>query len=420
MASGFSYMKDDRHQPLVISGVGVTTAVGQRRFAFTDALLAGRSAFRVMTRPGRQFPANDDGTDPGSTFIGAEIDALKLPDELPAQHLRTASFSSQVALATLYEAWHDAELDRVDPMRIGLIAGGSNFQQRELVVQQDTYRSRARFLRPTYAMSFMDSDLTSLCSEVFDIRGLAYTLGGASASGQLAVIQAAEAVRSGAVDVCIALGALMDLSYWECQSFRSIGAMGSDRYADSPAHACRPYDKDRDGFIFGESCGAVVVQKASSAAHAYARIESWARVHDANRNPNPSADGEIRVIRQAMREAGCYARDIDYINPHGTGSAIGDETELEALHECGLNHAWINATKSILGHGLSAAGIVEIIATIVQMESRMLHPTRNLDRPMSDDFRWVGRDGNGHAITRALNLSMGFGGVNSAMCLASG
>jgi malonyl-ACP decarboxylase len=404
---------------IVVTGIGITASIGQGRRAFVDALLAGEHRFSVMRRPGRQKPSA--AGDAAASFIGAEIADLRMPDGIPMAKFRNASWSAQVALATLHEAWEDAGLNDVDPQRIGLIVGGSNMQQRELVLNQLKYQDQVDFLRPTHAMTFMDTDLCGICSEAFGIRGLAITVGGASASGQLAAIQAAEAVRSGQVDVCIALGALMDLSFFECQAFRSLGAMGSDRFADQPELACRPFDRDRNGFIFGEACGAIVVRRAADAMPVakppYAELKGWAMAWDANRNPNPSLEGETTVIRRALAMAGLAADAIDYVNPHGTASVVGDETELAALRACGLDHAYINTTKSLVGHGLSAAGMVELIAIMLQMQAGRLHPSRNLENPMDAGFRWVGATAVDHVVERALNMSMGFGGINTAVCL---
>jgi malonyl-ACP decarboxylase len=414
-----------KNPSIVVSGIGVTSAIGQGKQAFLSALLEGRHCFDVMRRPGRQRPVTrvdetEDASQRLAPFVGAEINDLVLPESLPGNLLRTASFSGQVALTTLHEAWHDAGLERVAPERIGLVIGGSNIQQRELVQQQEAYRGREHFLRPTYGITFMDSDLCGLSTEVFGIRGLAFTIGGASASGQVAVLEAVQAVESGRVDACIALGALMDLSYWECQGFRSLGAMGSDRYADDPASACRPFDRDRDGFIFGESCAAVVIEKDTTAGlkqTPYARLSGWAMEMDANRNPNPSVDGEVAAIKKALNRAGLPPAAIDYLNPHGTGSPIGDTTELESLRQCKLDHVYLNATKSVVGHGLSAAGSVELVAVLLQMQEERLHPTRNLLNPIDPSFNWVKDRAISHRIENALNLSMGFGGVNTAICL---
>lgn len=406
-------MRSPDTAPIVVSGIGVTSAIGQGQQAFTEALLAGRQRFGIMARPGRQHEH--------SAFIGAEIGALELPDSLPRGLLRTASLSGQVALATLHEAWHDAALDGTDPRRIGLVVGGSNLQQREQVLVHEQYRGRADYLRPNYGMAFLDSDLCGLCTEAFGIQGMAYTVGGASASGQLAVIEAIEAVAANRVDICIAVGALMDLSYWECQGLRSLGAMGSDRYADRPDWACRPFDERRDGFIFGENCGALVIERLDRAeARArtpYGILSGWAVAMDAHRNPDPSEDGEVAAIRAALRRAGLSPMAIDYVNPHGTGSPLGDVTELASLRRCELEHAWLNTTKSVTGHGLTAAGAVELIGVLVQMKAGRLHPANNLDQPIAPALRWVRGEARAHRIEAALKLSMGFGGINTALCV---
>jgi malonyl-ACP decarboxylase len=128
-------------------------------------------------------------------------------------------------------------------------------------------------------------------------------------------------------------------------------------------------------------------------------------------------EGETAVIQTALREAGLAASAIDYVNPHGTGSPTGDAVELQALARCGLGDARINATKSITGHGLTAAGAVEIVATLLQMREGKLHPTRNLADPLDETFPWVREKAEDCAVRTAVSLSMGFGGVSAAICL---
>lgn len=395
----------------VVTGMGVISAIGQGKAAFATSLLDGKTAFKVMERPGRQHE---------SAYIGAEIREMAFSPGIAKQTLRAASLSAQAALAVLQEAWIEAQLSDVDPRRMGLIVGGSNIQQRELVQIHECYRDCSEFLRPTYALSFMDSDLCGFCTAQFGIRGLAYTVGGASASGQLAIVLAAQAVLTNQVDVCIALGALMDLSHWECRGLRALGAMGSDRYADEPALACRPFDRDHDGFIFGESCGAVVIESLESSQRRglkpYAVLRGWGIAMDGNRNPDPSLEGETQAIENALDASAAPPAQIDYVNPHGTGSIVGDETELKALRACGLTKAYLNATKSLIGHGLSAAGTVEVIATLLQMQAGQLHPTRNLENPIDPTLNWVRNKSIDHPIENALTLSMGFGGINTALC----
>lgn len=397
---------------LLVTGVGIESAIGQGQPAFSDSLLQGQSRFDYLRRAGRIRE---------EPFIGAEIDDLILPLSIDAKILRTASFSEQVALATLAEAWNDAKLGEVDPSRIGLVVGGSNFNQRFHSILREDFRGREKYIRPNYGFSFLDSDLAGICSEAFGIEGQAYTVGGASASGQIAFIQAAQNVLLGNVDVCIALGALMDLSHWELQALKSLGALGSDKFKDCPQKACRPFDRDRDGFIFGEGCAAIVVERADRLAQRsvrpYCQVRGWSLVSDGNRNPNPSVQGEIRAISQALESAHIQAKDIDYINPHGTASIIGDETELTALKQSGLVNSRINSTKSITGHCLTAAGAVEIVAVLVQMRHSKLHPSLNCENPIDRNFQWVGTKAEDHQFKYALTLSMGFGGINSAVCL---
>jgi malonyl-ACP decarboxylase len=395
----------------VVTGIGVISAIGQGKAAFLQALLDSENAFGVMQRPGRQRE---------SAYLGAEIRQIEFPAAFAPQTLRAASLSAQAALVVLQEAWDEARLSEVDPRRIGLIVGGSNVQQRELTQVHEAHRASSAFLRPTYALSFMDTDLCGFCTSLFGIRGLTYTVGGASASGQLAIVQAAQAVATNQVDVCIALGALMDLSHWECRGMRAIGAMGSDRYAEEPALACRPFDRDHDGFIFGEACGAIVIERAESShrrgVEPYAALRGSGIAIDGNRNPDPSLEGETQAIRGALDASGWAPSQIDYVNPHGTGSAVGDATELKALQAAGLSGFFLNATKSLIGHSLTAAGTVEVIATLLQMRCGRLHPNRNLDNPIDASFQWVEDEPVDHSIESALTLSMGFGGINTALC----
>lgn len=416
-------MSKSNDSDICISGIGVTASIGQGKASFTDALLSGSHSFSRLKRDGRSKSISSEPESGRISFLGAEISDLQIPDEIDRGKLRTASLSSHVAVATLGEAWSEARLSEIEPARIGLVVGGSNFQQREVYLAHEKYRDTPHYLRPTYGLSFLDTDLCGLCTELFGIKGFAYTVGGASASGLVSVLQAAQAIESGQVDACIALGALMDISFWECQGLRTLGAMGSDRFSNAPDLACRPFDQSRDGFIFGESCGALVLQRSNalseSSLEPYARLSAWSMQMDCNRNPNPSLNGECAVIQAVLEKAGLPARKVDYVNPHGTGSNIGDETELQALKRCGLTHARLNATKSIIGHGLSSAGAVELIATLLQMRSGKLHPSRNLIDPIDSSFNWVKAQAVDQVVTNAIKLSMGFGGVNSAVCLSS-
>jgi malonyl-ACP decarboxylase len=275
------------------------------------------------------------------------------------------------------------------------------------------YAQRLAWLPPTHGYAAFDTDLCGLCSAQFPIRGFANTIGGASASGSLAVLHAAQAVRSGRVDACIALGALHDLSSFELQAMRALGAL-------SPGPACRPFDRAHDGFLFGESCAALVLVRPDLGLRSYGSIAGAAHVASGNRGPDPALAGELRAIAAALQDAGLAAQQIDYVNTHGTGTPLGDDTEAAALSAAGLRHAHLNATKSLIGHGISAAGAVEIAAVLLQMQQGRLHPTAHLEDPAQPELNWVlAGQPRPHRIRHALKLSFGFGGIDTAIVLSS-
>ncbi|WP_029002376.1 beta-ketoacyl synthase N-terminal-like domain-containing protein [Azorhizobium doebereinerae] len=400
--------------PPVVTGIGVASGFGYGKQVLRTGLHAGADVFGVLARPGRQ-PAGA-----ATPFIGVEMPDP--PDVLPKRIARTAGLSGRVAVAVLGEAWTEAGLADVDPARIGLVVGGSNLQNREAVLALTAHGEGRAILSPHLGYSFFDTDICGLCCAAFPIRGFSLTVGGASASGAVAVLQAAEAVRSGRVDACIALGALQDLSHVDLAALQALGALGP-RHAQAeaaPGAACRPFDRGRDGFVFGEACAALVLRRADdlpAGAAAYGSIVGGAHRADGHRGPDPSLEGELRAIRLALADAGIGPDAIDYVNAHGTGTPLGDDTEAAALLEAGLATARINATKSILGHGIAAAGAIEVAATLLQMRDGRLHPTRNLKTPIVPQLGWVGETSERLEVRHALSLSFGFGGIDTALVL---
>lgn len=402
----------DRRVPVVVTGIGIGCGLGWGRDAVCEGLLAGRDVFGVLARPGRQ------AADGSTRFLGVEMPDP--PSVLPARVARTVGLPGLAAAAVVAEAWRDAGLDAMAPERVGLVVGGSNLSSREQALAVQDYGTRLAFVPPRHAFMFLDTDLPGLCAETFPIRGFAHTIGAASASGAVAVLHAVEAVRAGRVDACIALGALQDPSCHDLQALAAIGAMGSRRFSEAPGRACRPFDADHDGFIYGEASAALVVQRADTvAATPYAAILGGAELVDGHRGPEPDGAAQVRVALAALAAAGLKPADIDYVNGHATGTPRGDVTELETYRALGLGHARVNASKSILGHGLAAAGAVELAAVCLQMRAGRLHPVRNLDRPLDDGIAFVRGVAQDHAVRRALKLSFGFGGVNTALVLGS-
>ncbi len=399
-----------------ITGMGIVTPIGQGVAAFQEALFAGKTQFGYLRRPGREG---------AKSFIGAELPDIAAQSLFP-QHsglLRTASWSTQIATIAVAEAWQDAQLPsgKVTPERIGLVVGGSNFQQRYQQQIWQRYRSRPEFLRPTYGVTLWDTDLMGLLSECFQIQGEGYCIAGASASGSVALIHAARQIQMGLADVSIVVGPLFDISRWECQGLINLGAMGSERFADHPGLACRPFDQDHDGFIYGEGCGVLVLERADHArergAGSHGKLKGWGLALDGNRSPEPSQKGEERAMNAALAMADLIPEQIHYVNTHGTSSPLGDKTEVAALKSVGLSHCLVNATKSLTGHCLTAAGVVEVIATLLQMKFGFCHPTHNLINPIDATLNWVKGTSVKAEIQYAISNSFAFGGINTTLLL---
>ncbi|MDJ0933261.1 beta-ketoacyl synthase N-terminal-like domain-containing protein [Breoghania sp.] len=400
---------------IAVTGIGVACGLGYGKTAFRKGLLDAPNLFSVLKREGREAA---DGEIP---FIGVEL--LDLPETLPPRLARTASFPARVALTVLEEAWSDAGLDGIDPDRIGLVVGGTNLMAREQALAARSYADRLAYVPPRHGHMFLDTDIGGLCASRFPIRGFCQTVGAASASGSVAIIEAMSAIRSGRVDVCIALGALQDLSAHDLHAMRSLGAMGSARFSEEPGRACRPMDADHDGFIYGEASAALVLTRSewAGAGKIYGTLLGAGHVADGTRGPEPNSAGQVRAAELALREAGLAAADIDYVNGHATSTSAGDIAELETWRALDLAHARINATKSIFGHGLSAAGAIETTAVLIQMQAGHLHPTRNLDNPLDAGLNWVGPGAGAvlHDIRHALKFSFGFGGIDTALVIAA-
>jgi len=398
-----------------ITGMGIVTPIGQGVTPFREALLSGKTEFGYLQRPGRENPSKP--------FIGAELPEVDVRCLFPQYSglLRSVTWTSQIAMVAVAEAWENAKLTQVNPERIGLVIGGSNLQQRHQQQTWQRYQSRPEFIRPTYGMTVWDTDILGLLSQCFQIQGEGYSVGGASASGAVAIIHAARQIVTGATDISIVVGSLFDISAYECQGLMNLGAMGSDRFGDSPDMACRPFDQDHDGFIYGEGCGVLVLEKAN---HAQARgvvsqgkLLGWGLNLDGNRSPEPSQTGEERAMQGALAMADFQPEQIDYVNTHGTSSPLGDRTEVATLKSVGLNHCLVNATKSLTGHCLTAAGVVEAIATLLQMNSSFCHPTKNLVNPIDDTLNWVKETAVEAEIKYAISNSFAFGGINTALLL---
>lgn len=413
------------NQNVHVTGMGVITPIATGTAQFSSALAEGKTNFSSIdiSHGSQQFRfavARADQFD-----LQKQVAGLPLEEELTgrAKRLRNISASAAYSVFCTLEAWADAGLNHagVNPERIAIVTAGSNIQQSALYSVQEKYREKTRFLPPHYGLNFFDTDITGILSELLSVKGEGFSVGAASASGNMAIIQGHRLVCSNEYDVVIVTAPLMDLSIYEYQGFVALGAMAEMTADAIPSELCRPFDAGHRGFVYGQSAGCLILEPAEHAAkrgrRSYGAIAGYGLGMDANRNPNPSVTGELRAMQSAMNHAGISAKDIDYVNTHGTASKIGDETEVAALVEAGLKDVRANSTKSLIGHGLSAAGLVECIASLVQMKDGFMHPSRNLANPISGDIRWAGETAEPAEINYALSNSFGFGGISTSIVI---
>lgn len=308
--------------------------------------------------------------------------------------------------------------------RIGLIVAGSNLHQRYIHENSARFRQEPDYVNPTYALSFLDTSQVGGLSEMFALRGMGYTVGGASASGNVALYQGWQWIRAGLLDACLVVGASADFSEVELQAFSILGAACTESAAFPPPRACRPFDRDRSGFVLGEGSGAVVLENLDTARQRGVKLLGellgGSLVLDGNSLANPVMEGEIRAMRMALREAGVEAGEIGYVNAHGSSSALGDQVECDALATVFQDH-WddlaVNSTKSLTGHCMFAAGIIELIACAIQLSEGFLHPNLNLDHPLDTRLKFAGSSARPLQAQLAMSNGFGFGGFNSSLVL---
>ncbi len=408
---------------VAVTGLGVLTPIANNGAAFTAALRKGACGITANSADGLGVAGRLPPFD-----LTAMLAALALPEPLLTRALkaaRRAPLSQQASLLTALEAWTQAfGTDTATAASATLIVAGNNVAPGYPYRMREKYADNFAVVPASYALHFLDTDHVGILSEVLGIRGEGFTIGGASASGNMGILQAWRQIRYGISDVCVIVGALTDLSPLELQAFRNTGALGGTRYASQPEAACRPFDRDREGFLYGQGSACLVLEAAESAHRRGARVLGYvagaAACLDANRLSNPSVEGEARAMRAALSQAGLTVDAVDYVNAHATSSLAGDEVEAQAIEQVFGQRAGqvaVNATKGLTGHCLHAAGVVEAAATLLQMNGRFLHPNRNLENPVNPSCGFAGTTAREIDIHVALSNSFGFGGINTAVVL---
>lgn len=418
---------------VVITGMGIVSSIGKNIDEFSKALQAGLSGISML----------DIFTEDNiSVKIGAQIKDLSvndilnryttIPNYVKKSILNITNRSStliQSSVLSTLEAWISARMDKApfSSDRLSLIVAGSNFNQYNQYKLYHNFVNNPEYLSPTYALSYMDTNQVGILSEIFQINGEGFTVGGASASGNVGIIKGVQLIQLGLADVCLVVGPMAGLSPMELQGFYNIGAMGGKKFSEEPSRACRPFDRDHEGFIYGQSSGCIVLEARECAVEReipiLGEILGGSMVLDGNRLTNPSQEGESRAMLLALAQAGLEPNDIAYLNSHGSSSPLGDEVEILSILDVfkkNIKNLHINSTKGLTGHCLNTAGIVEAIATIIQMREGFIHPNVNLENPITDECCFSGSTYLKANINVAMSNSFGFGGVNSSIVIKKG
>lgn len=412
--------RSDAQRKVVVTGQGVVTPVGRTVTDFWDSLLAGRSGIRTIS--------GFDTSDLPVRFAGEITDFDPAPHLSPAETRRIDRFA-QFAVVAAAQALEGAKLDLVpggpDQDRIGMVLGSGYGATTLLQGEYAKLAARGPRLVSPYmpAASSIDSP-ASVLSIKYGITGPTVCMSAACATGSVCVGEAFEWIRAGRADVVLAGGAEEPVSRLDIAGAANAGALS--RRNDDPQAACRPFDRDRDGFVISSGAGILVLEEAEHAmrrgAPILAEVAGYGSTSDAYHlaAPHPESEGAIRAMHAALGDAGVRPEDVDYVNAHGTGTLLNDRSEVAALRAVLGDHAAripVGSTKSMTGHMLGASGAVEAIATVLSIRTGLIPPTINCDDPEDPAMDHVTAGVRDWTTEVAMSNSFGFGGHNAVLVL---
>ena len=421
--------RSDDTRRVVVTGMGVVTPIGETPAEFSASLRAGRSGITRWKHMDERTLSKIGGDmcdfDLGGHF--ERVGARYPPDLIERAHrvLRATPLSGRLDCAAALQAYIDAGLHDagLDPERVGHVAGGNNLNNNYFVQNVRAFDQDPKQIDPFLGLVLWDTDVLGKIGELLTIKGPNYMVGNACASGHVALLCAIDLLRAGRADAVVVSAATQELDPVGLQGWALMDAIVWRSFADDPTRASRPFDARREGFVPSEGAGAVILETLAGARARGARIRAeflgGVSTCDATRLPKPVVEGQMRVMRGALRDAGVTPEQVNYINAHATSTIVGDAVEVEAIKRVFGEHASripINATTSMLGHCLTAAGLVELVAVLVQMEDGYLHPTINLDEPEPGfDLDFVPHVARPYDIEIGISNAFGFGGLNACV-----
>ncbi|HIU72850.1 MAG TPA: beta-ketoacyl-ACP synthase II [Candidatus Aphodousia faecipullorum] len=400
---------------VVVTGLGMVCPIGNDVQTSWENALAGKNGIDKITR----FDASSFGCQ-----IAGEVKDFDIAQYMSPKEARRYDRHLHYGVAAGVQAIRDAgfDFDKEDLTRFGC-AVGSGIGGLPMICENDQVllergpRRVSPFMIPGVIINMISGQL----SIMFGFKGPNIAHVTACSTGLHAMGEASWMIRRGDADVMVAGGADASICPVGVAGFDNIHALS--RRNDDPAHASRPFDKDRDGFVMGEGAGVVVLEEYEHAkargAKIYAELVGYGLSSDAFHITTPNMDGPKRCMEMAMLRAGITPDQIDYLNAHGTSTGVGDVNETKAIKEAFGEHAKhlvVNSTKSMTGHLLGGAGGIEAIFTILALQNQVSPPTINIfELDPECDLDYCANEARPMKIRYAMKNSFGFGGTNGTL-----
>lgn len=406
---------------IVVTGMGIVSCFGSDVEHFYEQLLAGKSGIV----PIQEFPCDDFPT----RFAGS-IQGFDVGDYMDKKQARRVDpfirYTMVAGKKALEHAGLQGEgLEKLNKSRCGIIIGSGMGGMTVFHDGVETLLTKGfKRLTPFFVPYIITNMGGALLAIDLGFQGPNFSISTACATANYSIHAAAEQIQQGKADLMLCGGAEAALNPIGVAGFVAIHALSTRN--EAPEKASRPFDRDRDGFVMGEGAGVLVLETLEHAlargAPIYAEYLGGAINCDAHHMTDPRGDGSgvAHCIEEALASAAVEKTRVNYVNAHATATLVGDVCEIQAMKRVfgsHLSHVKINATKSMIGHCLGAAGGLEAIATIQAIRKRKLHPTINLDNPdpATEGLDLVPLKAEEHEVDVAISNSFGFGGHNSTL-----
>lgn len=411
----------DSKKRVVITGLGAITPIGKSVEELWNSIQEGKSGIDKITLiDASEFPSQ----------VAGEVKDFNPTEFMDRKEARSMARFTQFAVAGAVQAMKDAGLGHAeekgyDPYRVGVYLGNGigGFDVAEEGILKLAERG-PKGVPPMTIPKMITNEAPGNIAIKFGLHGPALSIATACASGTDAIGAAYLAIKNGTVEAAITGGTEASITPLAVGGFCRLQAL-TTQYNDDPTKACRPFDKDRDGFTIGEGAGILVLEELGHAkargAKIYAEVAGYGQTCDAYHltAPNPDGSGAAKAMEFALKDAGMKPEDIDYINAHGTSTPVNDPMETKAIKLAFGEHAKnlkVSSTKSMTSHLIGAAGGVELIISVLAIRDQYFPATINYTTPDPEcDLDYVPNKGYTGRIRAALSESLGFGGHNGAV-----